>query len=251
MGVMRNSAIQSWRKAERYLAYHWGRRTIRLSLNTGIVCFTFDDVPRSACDQGAAILAKYGAKGTFYVCGGLTGTGKYHTTEDLRHLVSDGHELGSHGFGHYGYQSHDKMEIVSDLQKNLLFFESIGCEAPRNFAYPYGQVSPFIKRIVAPKFASTRGVKPGINHPIADLALLRSYPLYEHLWTETALIRVFEENSALCGLLIFFSHGVESNPDKFDCSNRLLDFAIRASIASGNRIVSMRDALQGLVATER
>lgn len=231
-----------WQKIERHLARACARRTVELAYDVGTVCFTFDDVPRSACNEGAAILAKYGATGTYYICGGLTGTGKYHTTADLLDLVGGGHELGSHGFGHYGYQSRD-IDILSDLQSNLTFFKNLGCEAPQNFAFPYGHVSPYTKRIVAPKFVSLRGIRPGINHPVADLSLLKSFPLYERLWTETALARVLEENSELRGLLIFFTHGVGANPDQFDCSNGLLDFAVRTSIASGNRVASVKDAL--------
>ena len=232
-----------WQKIERRLARYRECRTVNFISDRGIVCFTFDDVQRSACDQGVEILNKYGVNGTFYISGGLTGTRNYHTEADLLRLVGTGHELGSHGFVHLGYQSIGKGEILSDIESNRVFFEKLGIDAPQNFAYPYGHVSPFVKRVLACKFVSLRGIGPGINYPTADLALLKATPLYQHLWTKAALVKMIEDNAKLCGLLIFFAHGVVANPEVFDCSIDFLDFAVRTSIASGNRVTTLRDAL--------
>jgi peptidoglycan/xylan/chitin deacetylase (PgdA/CDA1 family) len=218
-------------------------------MKEGSVCFTFDDLQRSACVNGAAILERYNLKGTFYVAGGLTGIGKYHTCADLIQLVGGGHELGSHGYSHHSYQSLDESEILSDLQDNRSFFKKLGFHEPQSFAYPYGHVSASVKRIVCEKFVSSRGIQPGINFPTADLALLKAYPLYQHLWTESTLARTLKENAKVCGLLVFVVHGVVADPGHFDCSIELLDAAVRISISSGNRVVSIGEAL--LNATQR
>ncbi len=39
-----------------------------------LVSFTFDDVPASAYVNGAAILERYGMRGTFYIAAGIGGT---------------------------------------------------------------------------------------------------------------------------------------------------------------------------------
>ena len=218
--------------------------------DTGVVCFTFDDVRRTACDEGAAILEKYGVKGTFYVCGGLTGICNNHTRADLQRLINSGHELGSHGFSHLSYQSISENEILADINKNCSFLKDLGLSAPSHFAYPYGHVNTFAKRIVARKFISSRGIHPGINYPTADLALLKSFPLYNHLWDKTSLARLFDENVKLGGLLIFFAHGVLRDPGHFDCSIELMDLAARLSIASGNRVVPIGEALPKGVSTK-
>src|SRR5262249_42604376 len=156
-----NPALSIWRKIERRLARFCERRTVRPQYSTGLVCFTFDDVPHSACLEGSAVLENYGAKGTFYVCGGLTDTGDFHSRTDLLKLVDRGHELGCHGYRHLGYQSIGRSEILADIQANRSFFKQLGCEIPRHFAYPYGHVSPLVKQIVAGEFISSRGVQPG------------------------------------------------------------------------------------------
>jgi peptidoglycan/xylan/chitin deacetylase (PgdA/CDA1 family) len=238
-----NPAISIWQKVERRLARVCERQPVKLKSCTGIVCFTFDDVPHSACVQGGAILEKYGLNGTFYVCGAHTGTSDFHTKADLLRLIETGHELGCHGYAHKSYQSIDQAEILADIQQNRHFFEELGCRMPHHFAYPYGHVSPLAKRIMAREFVSSRGVQPGINHSTIDRALLKSFPLYEPLWTEKAIARLVEKNIKLCGLLIFFTHHVRTDPDRYDCSVGLLDFAVRTSIASGNKVVPVADAL--------
>lgn len=230
-------------KIERRLARYCERRPFVLNYEKGTVCFTFDDVRHSACTDGAAVLEKHGVHGTFYVCGGLTGTGTYHSETDLQRLLGAGHELACHGFAHIRHQSLTRMEILADLYKNRIFFENIGCDPPQNFAYPYGFISPFSKRVVAHEFVSLRGIRPAINFPLVDLALVKSFPLYQHLWRKTALAQALERNAKVRGLLTFFTHGIVSAPGQFDCSAELLDFAVRMAIASGNRVTSMREAL--------
>jgi len=245
-----NLAISTWQKIERRLARFCERRTVTLKSDTGIVCFTFDDVPRSACIEGSTVLEKYGLNGTFYVCGGWTGTSDFHTRADLLRLADSGHELGCHGFAHRSYQSISESEILADIEQNRSFFREVGCDVPRHFAYPYGHVSPSVKRIVAREFISSRGIQPGINYSTIDLALLKSFPLYQHLWTENTIARLLEKNAGLRGLLIFFTHRVRADPDEHDCSIELLERAVEISIASGNKVMSVGDALSkgGLIA---
>ena len=45
-----------------------------------MVSFTFDDVPKSAATVGAPMLEEYGARGTFYVAGGLVDRWSGHWT---------------------------------------------------------------------------------------------------------------------------------------------------------------------------
>jgi peptidoglycan/xylan/chitin deacetylase (PgdA/CDA1 family) len=240
---MINPAVSVWHKIERRLARICECQIVELKYDTGIICFSFDDVPKSACLQGNTILEKYGLKGTYYICGGLTETGEYHTKSDLLRLVDVGHELGCHGYGHRSYQSISEAEMLADIQRNRYFFEEIGCDLPRHFAYPYGHVSPSVKRVVAREFSSARGVQPGINYPNIDLALLKSFPLYQRLWNENSIVEVIEKNARLGGLLIFFTHGVSPNPNEFDCSIELLDFAIQTSMASANKVLPVGEAL--------
>lgn len=77
----------------------WKLAGARRSLEADIplVSFTFDDVPDSALGAGAAILEKYGVRGTFYIAGGLAGQVEPDrsliTPEGCSELLARGHAM--------------------------------------------------------------------------------------------------------------------------------------------------------------
>jgi hypothetical protein len=65
-----------------------------------IVSFTFDGFAKSAALNAATTLERGGAGGTFYarrrLCGATVDGIAYYDLDDLRRLVDNGHEIGSH-----------------------------------------------------------------------------------------------------------------------------------------------------------
>lgn len=61
---------------------------------------TFDDGNKSDILIGAPTLKTLGIKAIFFPCAGRLGQSGYLDSEDLRSLVSDGFEIGSHGKDH-------------------------------------------------------------------------------------------------------------------------------------------------------
>lgn len=238
-----------WQKVERRLA-HWspGNR-VKLNIGTSIVSFTFDDVRQSACHEGRAILENHDCRGTYFVSGGCTGLESrneaFHTHADLMELRNSGHELASHGFGHKNYQTLSVEMIRSDIAQNRLFFERLGCDvSASSFAYPFGCVSPFVKRLVGDEFISARGGRHSPNMRYADLALLNSMPLYERFWSHASLARLINAMVERVGWLIFVTHGVLDEPDEFGCRPSLLKFAARYATSAGLRVLPIRDAIE-------
>lgn len=236
-------------KLERRLARHLAKRPLAMQNSRALVSFTFDDVPQSACLEGRDTLERQGCRGTYYVCGGFTDTIAaglpMHSRADLLNLLERGHEIGCHGYRHLDYQTLTADEIATDLARNRSFFTELGCAAKvENFAYPYGCVSPSVKSVIGRGFSSARGVWRGLNAARADLALLRAEPLYQHLWTQSALAALIDQNARRKGWLIFFTHGVVDQPDQFGCQPSLLDFAVRTAQASGARVLPVNQALR-------
>ena len=62
-------------KVSHWLAMHLHVDLFRLRNATPMVSFTFDDLPKSAVTTGAGLLEARGARGTFYVSGGLVSVG--------------------------------------------------------------------------------------------------------------------------------------------------------------------------------
>jgi peptidoglycan/xylan/chitin deacetylase (PgdA/CDA1 family) len=241
-----------WHKVERRIARFSARKPISMCNEMGVVSFTFDDVPQSACRRGRAILERYGYHGTYYICGGntdlMSDKGNMHSRGDLLGLVEGGHELGCHGFGHRNYQTLTIEEIRADISRNRSFFEDLGCDvAAQNFAYPFGCVSPTVKRLIGREFISARGIRNDLNVNRADLALLNAPPLYQNLWNRTSLAELIERNARQKAWLIFFTHEVVDDPGEFGCTPSLLEFAVQETRASGCLVLPVIRALRHVV----
>lgn len=238
----------AWSKVERRLARVLDRRHAQLLNPAPIVSFTFDDVPRSACTRGRAILEAHGACGTYYVCGVYTDGFRnepMHTRQDLVDLHLAGHEIACHGFDHIDHQATDLSDARRDMHRNQSFLRELGVAgASLSFAYPFGCVNPALKRAAAEQYSCGRGVVGGINAGEVDLALLGARPLYGCDLSERDVGRLIEANAKLGGWLIFFTHGVDPHPDRYGCTPQLLDHALRVAQATGSQVLPVSAALR-------
>lgn len=214
-----------------------------------LASFTFDDVPSSACRDGAGILERHGCRGTFYVCGGLTSddvevADGLHTREDLTLLHRNGHEVASHGFAHLHYQTLSAAVTDQDLSRNDHFLsETLGGYRPSSFSFPFGSVDPVSKARVARRFSNARGNHAGINARRMDVALLRANRLYDSTVSEAGVRDLLREASSCNGWVIFYTHDVRSNPSRVGCSPELLEFAVDAAGRAGFEVLPVKHAL--------
>src|SRR6185295_18878518 len=155
-------------------------RPVTVDAREPIISFTFDDFPRSALLTGGAILERFGLKGTYYASLGLMGqtapTGAICVPEDVRALVSRGHELGCHTFAH----CHSWDTKASVFERSILENEAaLGKLVPgarfRTFSYPSSPPRPRTKQRVGQRFACARGGGQTFNIGKTDLNYLRAY----------------------------------------------------------------------------
>ncbi len=89
-------------KVSHRLAMHLPVGRVRLRNAAPMVSFTFDDLSKSAVTSGADMLEAHGARGTFYVSGGLVGVDTANwpsgNNDDVLSLHRRGHEIGCHTF---------------------------------------------------------------------------------------------------------------------------------------------------------
>ena len=235
-------------KLERRLSRHMARRPGRLKLRSAAVSFTFDDVPQSACLRGRQLMESGAGAATYYVCGGYTGTVRevrMHTLADLRSLHAAGHEIACHGFGHHDMQALGPRLSALDMDRNLQYLQDQGLAdgSAINFAYPFGCVSPALKREAARRYMSARGVTGGQHGADVDQDLIGAVPLYDAQLSRQAVTELIEANAAQGGWLVFFTHGVLEAPGAYDCSPSLLQHALSVTKATGCEILSVRAAL--------
>lgn len=213
-----------------------------------IVSFTFDDIPDSALDNGARVLARHGVRGTFYVAGGICGTQafgwRFADAESLGRLVDGGHEIGCHTFSHPDVQTLSRDALAREFEENRAFFARLdGRVRLDNFAYPYGSVGLRQKRAVQRRFRSCRSVREGINAGRVDLGFVKAVRLYDATITREGVDALVAETVRLNGWLVFYSHDVADPPTQQGSSTGLLDHAVRSAKRAGCEVLAMRDAL--------
>jgi len=232
-------------RAEILSAVH--SRPLSLGGRGPVVSFCFDDFPRTAYTTGGAILKSFGVRGTYYAALGLMNTtnelGDQLRQEDIDSLLADGHELGSHTFGHVSCRAVSLNLFEKDVLKGRQAIRTLTGRNAGNFAYPRGHVSIRSKKRIGALMSSCRGIYGGINDRAADLNLLRANSLYGDVDQRARFESLLSENVARRGWLIFYTHDVRRNPSAFGCTPALFDQTVSSVAESGCHIASIREAL--------
>jgi peptidoglycan/xylan/chitin deacetylase (PgdA/CDA1 family) len=224
------------------------RRVATLRNDDPIVSFSFDDFPRSAYITGGHMLEQFGARGTYYAAFGLmnteNGSGEHFRAGDLDLLLENGHELGSHTFGHVSSRTVSCAAFCDDVRKGSQAVAGVTGVEAANFAYPFGHMTLQTKRSLAASVSSARSNIPGFNGPEVDLNMLRANRLYGNLDQAKMVEELIAENVKRKGWLIFYTHDVQPNPSAFGCTPALLELAVACAARSDCRILTVREALE-------
>ena len=223
-------------------------RTAEARPDRPLVSFTFDDIPESAYSGAAAMLEAAGARGTFYVAGGLLGTvepaRRLASREQCRDLHRRGHEIGCHTFSHRAVSGLPNDALDAEIARNGACLAALDPGiVPENFAYPFNTTSLRAKRRLERRFGSCRGGVPGINAGRIDLGFLRAVELADGFADEASVAGWIAQVIERKGWLIFFSHGVAEEPEPWGCHPRLLRLALDEAVARGAAVVTVREAL--------
>uniref|UniRef100_A0A9E7ZU07 Chitooligosaccharide deacetylase n=1 Tax=Bosea sp. NBC_00436 TaxID=2969620 RepID=A0A9E7ZU07_9HYPH len=224
------------------------RATMEVPTQEPIVSFTFDDVPDSALDVGAAILEANGTRGTFYISGGLEGQVEPGRTlidrAGCRELAARGHEIGCHSFGHHDIRQVDGPALAEDLARNAAYLDAIDPRpAPRNFAYPYNSGSFGKRGLLARAFRSCRAGGEGINRGPTDPTFLRAVEIRQPQQHVLGLVRWIDALVTDPGWLIFFTHDVSPRPTPHGCTAPSFHLLVGYAVARGCRILTVDAAL--------
>ena len=214
-----------------------------------VVSFTFDDFPKSALHVGGAILKSYGVCGTYYAAMGLMDKvnhlGEHFSACDLKKLIADGHELGSHTFSHLSCREAAIRDIEVDVRKGREAVEQVtGIRDSHQFSYPYGHATLQTKSRIGCMMSSCRGIVPGINKSPVDLNLLRANSLYSQSFDLDSIRRLLAENEKSRGWLIFYTHDVSENPSTYGCTSGELEIVVKLASKTGSKVLPMGQAIR-------
>ena len=223
-------------------------RTVRMVNERPIVSFTFDDFPKSAVRNAAAILERYGVAGTYYLSRSFNGATvdgiEYYDIGDLRRLVDNAHEIGCHTASHVHAPQVARSSLIEDLEANAQFLrEHFGDLRMTTFAFPFGDMDLPTKLLLQGRFAACRSIFPGANRRIADLGALRAERIYSRLTNVEAVTSLIERSAQPRSWLILYTHDVDDDPSPHGCTPALLEAAVRSALAAGCQVLPVRNAL--------
>jgi len=234
-------------KVRRRMTQWRASKPAQLSFAEPILSITFDDFPAIAAQEGARILESHGARGTYYASAGLAETdgpcGRNFSAADIQRLAAAGHEIGCHSYAHRDGARNDVFTSLEDLAKNRDALAAMGAPSPRTHAYPYGETTEQLKDGLPPRFASARGILPGLNRGRADLAQLNAFPLFGAGWLEQvniALKRAAKHKAWLIG----FTHDVADTPSGWGTRGADLDSLLRTAHQLGFMVLPVSAALE-------
>jgi peptidoglycan/xylan/chitin deacetylase (PgdA/CDA1 family) len=227
------------------------KRLFTIRTDRAIISFTFDDFPRSALQNGGAILRNFGLSGTYYAAFGLmarqTEVGAIFLPRDLKTLLDEGHELGCHTFDHCDSANTNPAAFENSIVKNQMalkeFFPDIRFQT---FSYPRSAPQPLAKKKTEGHFVCCRGWGQIFNSGTVDLNYLSAYFLENSRNDPGAVKRVIDDNIAARGWLIFATHDISHNSSQFGCSPEFFSEIVEYAAKSGARVLPVVKAWQAL-----
>lgn len=223
-------------------------KRVRSRLQRPLASLTFDDFPASAWRTAGPMLARYGVRATYYTAASFCGRTEdglaYYDAEDLRATQAAGHEIGCHSFSHAMAPQVGSRELRLEADRNAeALGRWLGEARLSSYAYPYGEVSPRTKWLMARRFASARGIRAGVNSGWIDLAQLRAVPLEARRWRPDEIAAAIDTAKAQNGWLIFFTHDVSDTPTPFGCTPAMLAEVLERTLEAGVAFQPVKHAM--------
>lgn len=231
----------SWRaKARR----RWVRLASRKSARAPdrpMLSFTFDDVPASAAETGARILEARGIRATYFIAAALAGTdaptGRMADAAAVRRLAEAGHEIGCHTYSHLDCGQARAEDAVEDVALNAETMIGWGLPRPATFAYPFGDVAPATKHVLAGRFSLMRALHPGVVVAGSDLNQAPAVGV-EGSDGEALARRWLTRAAGRRAWLILCTHDVAETPSPWGCTPDALARLADAALAEGFEMVT-------------
>jgi len=235
---------RSWRAKVRRRAVRLASRRPARAPSRPMLSFAFDDVPASAAEAGAEILEARGLKATFYVAAALAGTdaatGRMACAEAVQRLSGAGHEIGCHTYSHLDCGQAAAQDAVEDVALNAQMLARWGLPRPTTFAYPFGDVAPATKHVLAGRFSLMRAMHHGLVTAGSDLNQAPSVGI-EGPVGEALALRWLNRLSARPAWLILTTHDVADHPSAWGCTPATLARLADAALAAGVEVVTVAE----------
>ena len=126
------------------------------------------------------------------------------------------------------------------MDRNTSTLEAWGVGRPETFAYPYGDVGPQAKHILAERFALARAVHPGVIEAGTDLAQAPAVGV-EGENGEAKALHWMDQAVRRKAWLILFTHGVEDDLTPYGCTTTVFERLVAQAVARDFEIVTVAE----------
>lgn len=233
-------------KVKRRLARKQARRLMPVELDVPIVSFSFDDCPKSVMPHALRPMEAEGWQATVYIAAGLCGTtnhlGLHMSEDDVKAVHASGHEIGDHTYSHCDGFTLPLQDVLTDITKNQAALDALGIPASHTFAYPYGELTPALKKSLQSRFKGARGIHSKTHERSVDLNQIGSNRLYNGADFDALLPQIVNLKDTPAWLTIF-THDVQDTPSEFGCTPEQFQIIIDAVKDSGARVMTLNDAI--------
>jgi len=148
------------------------------------IAITIDDAYSSVFFEAFPRLQEAGFPFTVFVATDLLdsgGGGRYMTWDQIRQLRDAGVTIGAHTAGHEHLAAIDEEEVIRTLERSKGSFKRELGEVPALFAYPYGEMSLKVKKIIQDQgFLMAFGQHSGVAEAGLDLFYQPRFALNEN-----------------------------------------------------------------------
>jgi len=238
-------------KVTRKLARFQARRVLPINIDRPIVSFSFDDCPKSVINNALKPLENEGWQATIYIAAGLCDTtnhlGLHMSLGDVKAVHASGHEIGDHTYSHCNGSALPLANVLADIVKNQNTLNGLNIPASQTFAYPYGELTPALKKALGTRFNGSRGIHSHTHETSVDLNQIGSNRLYHGADFNTLLSQI-AELADHPGWMTIFTHDVRDNPSDFGCTPSQMKTVIKAVKDSGADVITIADTITQLEA---
>jgi hypothetical protein len=102
---------------------------------------------------------------------------------------------------------------------------------------------PRTKILSARRFASARGIRPGVNAGSIDLAQLKAVPIERRRWIPDEIDGFIASAKASSGWLVFFTHDVADDASPVGCTPAMLAQVLEKLTAAGIEVLPVKHAM--------
>ncbi len=222
-----------------------------LHLNKAIVSFTFDDTPISSISNGARILEKFNAKGTFYISTSAMNKSylgeAFASKSDLELLHKNGHDVQCHTKSHKPFNRISANEAVKDCSENRSILTNILNKKINHFSYPLGQTGFLAKKKMQYAYLTSRSTQAGLNCGVIDQSFLRANAIYSQTFNKQNIDQLIAEAINKKAWLIFYTHDVKKSPTKYGVTVDEFEYVVEQCHNKIGQIESIESAYKTIM----